>query len=135
MAVDLTKLVFHSNYPAFKNNREYTGTLSITGSTSGGTNTRTFDIALDTEPDLLDVIFNGNSNSPDARPDDAWFKNGEIWVPTNNAGGGNPSRWRLTYEVEGTTLTVTATYIQQFVTGETLTSTDFSYKIVDYSVF
>jgi hypothetical protein len=139
MSVDLTKLVFHSNYNAFKNNREYTGTLTISGTTSGGVNLKEFTVELDTAPDLLDISFQGNSDPVfdpfDPRPDDGWFKQGAVYVPTNNAGGGNPSKWTITTSLSGTTLTISATYIQQFTTAETLTSTNFSYKIVDYSVF
>lgn len=138
MAVDLTKIAFHSGYPAFKNNRVYTGTLTISGSSSPGTNTRTFNVALDEEPDLLDVLFNGPTNlitGEDPRPSNGWFRDGRVWVPTNNAGGGSPSPWVISYSISGTTLTILATYVQQFTPGETLTSTNFSYRIVDYSVF
>ena len=133
MAVDLTKLALHTGYPAFKNNREYTGTLTISGSTDDGANTRTFDIELDQEPDLLDITFNGNSDSGDSRPDDAEFKSGVIWVPSS--GSGNPQPWYLSYSVNGTTLTITASYLAQFIGAETLTSTPFTYRVADYSVF
>lgn len=138
MSVDLTKLAFHSGYPAFKNNREYTGTLTISGTTSGGANVQSFTVPLDQEPDLLDVQFNGPTDtvfSQDPRPSDGWFKNGSIWVRTNNAGGGDPSRFQISAEVSGRTLTIKATCLNTFTTSENLTSTDFSYKIVDYSVF
>ncbi len=132
---DLTKLIFASNYPAFKNKTVYEGTCTISGSTSGGLNTKTFTVTLAEEPDILDVRFNGNAAVSDPRPDDAWFKSGSISVATNNAGGGNPSSWLLSYSVSGTTVTITASYVQTFTTAETLTSTDFTYKIIDYSVF
>ncbi len=135
MSVDLTKLSLHSNYNAFKNTTEYTGTLTISGSTTGGVNTRSFDVTLFTDPDMLDISFNGNSAGTDQRPDDGWFKKGSIWVPTDNAGGGNPSMWTITTSLTGNVLTISAVYIQEFSTVEALTSTDFSYRIVDYSVF
>ena len=138
MSADLTKLILHSDYPAFKNNSIWTGTLTISGSTSGGTNVRTFTINLSRTPDMADIVFNGPTDlvfGSDPRPSAGWFKRGIVWVPTNNAGGGNPSAWVITSSVAGTVVTVTATYTQQFTTGETLTSTNFSYRIIDYSVF
>lgn len=136
MAVDLTKLVSHSDYPAFKNNSIYTGTCTISGTTSGGTNIKTFSVTLSQAPDLIDILFNGPSDASDARPSAGWFRKGYVYVPTNNAGGGNPSAWLITSSMaSSTTLTITATYVQQFSTPETLTSTNFSYRIVDYSIF
>ena len=129
---DITKLAFHSAYPAFKNNTIYTGTKTISGTTSGGLNTKTFIVTLDQEPDLLDIIFTGPSDG--TRPTGAWFKKGAVNVATNNAGGGNPSTWVINSSLNGTTLIITATYVQQFTTSESLTSTDFSYRVVDYSV-
>jgi hypothetical protein len=117
------------------NNTTYSGTLTISGSTASGTNTRTFTINLNSAPDLVDIMFNGPVYTGDPRSSGAWFKNGVIGVPTNNAGGGNPSAWVISSKVSGSTIVVTATYSQQFVTAETLTATNFSYKIVDYSVF
>lgn len=128
MTVDLTKLVMHSDYSLFKNNTIYTGTKTISGTTTAGTNTKTFDVTLSTAPDLLDIIFSGDGGT-------TWFKQGSVSVPTDNAGGGNPSSWRLTSSINGTTLTLRATYVQQFVTAEVLTATNFSYRVMDYSVF
>lgn len=138
MTVDLSKLVMHSNYPAFKNNNIFTGTLTIpAGNTAGGLNNRSFTINLSVTPDLTDIVFNGPANvgSFDPRPSGGWFKQGYIWVPTNNAGGGNPSGWKITTTISGTSVGVVATYVQQFTTVETLTATNFSYRIIDYSVF
>lgn len=135
MAIDLTKIAFHSGYPAFKNNQVYTGSFSITGSTTGGANVRTFDVTLDNVPDLLDVSFRGNSAASDPRPDAAWFHNGYIWVPTDNSQGGNPSNWYMSYAISGNTVTITASYLWTVSAGESLTTTPFDYKIVDYSVF
>lgn len=136
--VDLTKIAYYSKFPAFKNNKVYTGTLTISGSTTGGANVRTFNVALDSTPDLVDITFNGPTDTvfgSDPRPSNAWFKNGYVWVRTNSAGGGDPSSWLITSRLNGSLLTITATMLQTFATGETLTSTDFQYKLVDYSAF
>ena len=132
---DTTKASLYSPYRAFKNNAVYTGTFSITGTTVVGLNTRTFTRVLSTTPDMVDISFNGPTGGSDPRPAGGWFKQGFIWVATNNAGGGNPSSWRIYASINGTTLTVTAIYVQAFVTAEALTSTSFSYRVVDYSVF
>jgi len=132
--VDTSKLILYSPYNAFKNNNFYSGTLTISGSTAGGVNTKTFTVNLAIDPDMTDIVFYGPSDASDPRPNDGWFKQGRVWVPTNNAGGGNPSAWTITSSIVGTVLTVTATYIQQFTTAETLTATDFYYRLVDYSV-
>ena len=133
MAVNLTKLALHTGYPAFKNNKVYTGTLTITGNTNDGANTRTFNIALDTQPDLLDVTFRGNSSGGDNRPTAAEFKSGYVWVPSS--GFGSPQPWYISYSVGTNSVTVTATYLAQFIGAETVTDTNFTYRIVDYSVF
>ena len=131
---DLTKIVFHSQYPAFKNNRIYTGTLTISGSTNAGSNTRTFTVTLDKAPDLIDVVFNGPTDTvynSDPRPSTAWFKVGAVWTPTS--GFGTPAPWTINYRINGLTVVITANYVQQFTGSETITSTDFNYRIVDYS--
>lgn len=136
MTVDLTKLIMHSGYNAFKNSTIYTGTLTISGSTAAGTNIRTFIVGLNAVPDLTDISFNGPVSPYDTlRPANGWFKQGSIGVPTNNAGGGNPSGWTLYSSISGSNLIVTALYVQQFTTVEALTATDFSYRLIDYSVF
>lgn len=144
MTVDLTKLVFYSGAPAFKqNNVVQTGTFTISGSTVAGTNTQTFTASLLSVPDMVDIVFNGPTDTvggQDPRPVNGWFKQGAVWVPTNNAGGGNPAKWEIysslsSTGLSGATLTVTAVYVQQFTTIETMTSTNFFYRVIDYSVF
>jgi hypothetical protein len=138
---DLTKLQYHTGYNTFKNNAVYTGSYSITGSTAGGTNTRSFDITLARQPDIMDVIFNGATDTVfgnDPRPADGWFKKGAVWVRGDNAGAGYtnyPTPWVVYTSLSGLTLTVTLVYSQQFTPALTLTSTPIYYKIVDYSVF
>ena len=138
MTVDLTKLIMHSAYNAFKNNTIYTGTLTISGTNVEGTNVKTFTVNLSSIPDMTDIVFNGPTDTiggNDPRPAGGWFKRGSVWVPTDNAGGGNPSKWVITSSITGTVVTITATYVQQFTTSEVMTATDFSYRIIDYSIF
>lgn len=136
--IDLTKLQLHTGYDGFKNNAIYTGTLTISGATVEGTNTRTFTVTLNQTPDLTDIVFNGPTDTiggNDPRPSTGWFKRGSVWAITDNAGGGNPARWVITSSFSGVTVTITATYSKQFSTAEVMTSTDFSYRIIDYSAF
>lgn len=138
---DLTKLQYHTGYNTFKNNAVYTGNTSISGSTSGGTNTRTFDVTLARRPDIMDVIFNGATDtvfSSDPRPTAGWFKRGAVWVRGDNAGAGYtnyPTPWLVYTSLNGLVLTITMLYSQTFTPALTLTPTPLSYKIVDYSVF
>ena len=138
---DLTKLQSHTGYNTFKNNAVYTGSYSITGSTVGGVNTRTFDITLARQPDIMDVIFNGPTDTifaSDPRPADGWFKKGPVWVLGNNIPAGYtnyPTPWEVYTSLTGLVLTVTLLYAQQFSDSLTLTPTTLSYKIVDYSIF
>ena len=138
MTVDLTKLQLHTSYNAFKNNTISTGTLTIDGSTVEGTNTRTFIVTLDQAPDMTDIVFNGLTDiisGDDPRPSDGWFKRGAVYAPTDDAGGGNPAQWIINSSITGAVVTITALYSKQFTTAEVMTSTDFSYRIIDYSVF
>lgn len=125
-----TGLILFSKYPAFINNSVLIGKLTISGTTSAGTNTQTFNVDLGFSPDIIDIMFNGNSGS--SRPDAAWFRQGTIDV--GFTGPGN-SVWYLSGKVSGSTLVVTATYVQTFVGTETLTTTDFSYRVSDYTIF
>lgn len=135
MSADLTKLNLHSEYNAFKNNAILTGTCTISGNTSAGANVKTFLVDLGRTPDMVDIVFNGATGGGDPRPAGGWFHKGAISVATNNAGGGNPSSWKLHTSIAGGILTISAEYVQQFTTVETLTSTNFSYRVIDYSVF
>lgn len=135
---DVTKLLESSSNNAFKNNNVYTYTFTLSGSTSAGLNTETFTATLPTSPDMVDILFNGPTDTvygTDPRPSAGWFRQGYVWVVTNNAGGGNPSRWRVQATISGTTLTIIAQYVQQFTTSETLTSTNFSCRVIDFSIF
>jgi hypothetical protein len=136
---DLKKLLIHSAYPAFKNNEIYTGTLTISGTTVEGTNVKTFNVALNSTPDLVDIIFNGPAafgGVSDLRPADGWFKQGAIYVRGDGAGYANyPTPWVINSHLVGSQLTITAYFVQQFTTALTLTDTNFSYRLVDYSAF
>lgn len=138
---DLTKLILETSYDAFKNNREYEGTYSITGTTSPGTNVKTTVVSLLQIPDLTDVVFNGNTDTvfgSDPRPADGWFHQGAVWVRGDNAGAGYtnyPTPWSVYSSISGTSLTITMIYVQQFSAPLTLTPETLYYKLVDYSVF
>lgn len=138
---DLTKTILNTSTNAFKNSNIYTGSFTISGTTSPGLNSKTFQITLNAAPDLTDVQFNGPTAfgaGVDARPAGGWFKSGAIWVRGDDGGAGytnEPTSWRVYTAVNGTIMTVTLVYSQQFIANLVLTSTTFYYRVVDYSVF
>jgi hypothetical protein len=140
--LDLTKLQSHTGYNTFKNNAVYTGSTTISGVTTAGTNIRTFDVTLARRPDIMDVIFNGLTDASgfglDPRPNNGWFKKGAVWVRGDNAPAGftnYPTPWLVYTSLNGLTLTITMLYSHTFSDMLTLTTTTLNYKIVDYSVF
>lgn len=142
MSADLTKLILHSSYPAFKNNNVYTGSFTISGTQVTGANTKTFTVALDDVPDMVDVLFNGPdddafSPSTDPRPSDGWFSQGFVYVRGDNSGAGYnnyPTRWELFSSINGKTLTIYAVGLWTATPTLTLTNTVCYYRLVDYSV-
>lgn len=138
---ELEKTSYHTGYNAYKNNYVYTGSYSISGSTSSGANVKSFTVQLRAAPDLLEVTYNGPTDTvfgSDPRPADAWFKQGPVWVRGDNAGAGYtnyPTPWTVYSSISGDVLTITMIYIQQFSSSLTLTSTPMYYRIVDYSIF
>jgi len=138
---DLTKLQYHTGYNTFKNNAVYTGSYSLSGTTTAGTNTRQFNITLARQPDIMDVIFNGATDTvfaSDPRPAEGWYKKGAIWALGTDVPAGYtnyPTPWVVYTSLTGLTLTVTLLFSQQFIATLSLTPTPLSYKIVDYSVF
>lgn len=154
MSVDLTKLLLHTSYPAFKNNTVYTGSFNISGTVGAGANVVSATVALSVAPDLVDIIFNGQGedafgSTTDPRPSSAWFKDtggssgspdthNLVWVRGDNAPAffiDYPTPWSISSRILGTSLIITATYIQTFPDVLTLTSTPVYYRLVDYSVF
>ena len=128
MLVDLTKLILDSDYNSFKNNYIYTGTITISGTTSPGANVITHTVTLTSVPDMIDIVFGGPS----------WFKQGVITVlGTDIPNGYNnyPTNWVITSSINGVTLTITYTFIQQFIANLALTPVNFGYRLIDYSVF
>ena len=130
--IDLSLLILETSYDAFKNNNVYTGTLTFSGTTSAGTNLKTFTVNLDESPDIVDIIFNGPAETGGLRPNDGWFSQGVIEVPST---GPSPALFQMYASVTGSTLTITGAYVQATVATYTLTSTNFSYRLVDYSIF
>lgn len=141
--VDLTKLNMDGNQNAFKNNIIRTGSFSISGSSSaGGVDTRTNTVLLGRVPDLLQIVFNGPTDTSgldlDPRPSDAWFETGAVWVLGNNAGAGYtdyPLAFELSAAIVNDTAVISATNIKQFTDVLTLTAVTVYYRIIDYSVF
>lgn len=137
----LSRLILLSQKGAFKNNKIYTGSFNITGTTGGGHNTRSFTVPLEKVPDLVSAIFNGPTDTAfgsDPRPGDAWFKKGYIWTLGTDAGAGYvdyPVPWSVEITISGQNAIIKLTYIQQFVANLSLNSTPFYYRILDYSVF
>lgn len=138
---DLTKLIFLSRNPAFKNNAVYESAVTVGGSTVPGLNTREFTIPLSRVPDLVSAMFNGPTDTvfgSDPRPGNAWFKKGAIWVRGDNAGAGYnnyPVPFTVMARISGQNAIIRLEYVQQFSDGLTLTPTNLSYRIIDYSVF
>lgn len=138
---DLSKLVLLSEKGALKNNDIYTGTLQISGTATAGLNQRSFTVPLDQVPDLVSGLFNGPTDTAfgsDPRPGAAWFKKGAIWVLGTDAGAGYtdyPTPWSVELTISGANAIIKLTYIQQFVATLNLNNTNFSYRILDYSVF
>lgn len=138
---DLTKLSLYSETPAFKNLNQYVGSFSISGTTTGGVNTRTATVSLPFTPEIADVRFYGRGDQGfsigdfliDPRPSNTWFKEGRIFVRGDSGSFNNyPTMWSINYSINGNTIQITATYVQQFVETLTLTPETVQYKVVDY---
>lgn len=133
--LDYSNFIMHSDCSSFKNKRIYTGTFTISGSINPGLNERFFNITLDESPDFLDVIYNGPTDTvynSDPRPNNAWTKTRPVYVISNNAEGGNPQQFVITYSVVGNVITFRATNVWQSLGSEILTPTNVSYRIIDY---
>lgn len=114
----------------------WAGNFTINGNHSPGTNTKTFTVSLGVTPDLLDISFNGPADPTggDIRPANGWFKNGAVYEQTADGAGGFPV-WELTSTLNGSILTIKATYAQQHAGTYASTPTTFFYRVIDYSVF
>lgn len=143
---DPSKVLFDSTLPAFKNNDVYTGSFQISGLVGGGTNIISHAVTLPNAPDMTQILFNGPSDTAweglfgdfDPRPDGGWFTEGAVWVRGDNSGAGYddyPTAWTMSVKIVGSTVTITAEYVQTFSDTLTLTATTVNYRIVDYSVF
>lgn len=138
---DLAKTHYHTEYNAFKNDNIYTGSFSITGSTTAGLNVRSTQVTLREVPDLLNVAYNGDTDTvfaSDPRPDGGWFHRGSVWVLGTDVPAGYtnyPTPWSVYSSINGNVLTITLFFVQQFTATLALTPTPLDYRIVDYSVF
>lgn len=141
MEPDLTKLVSTTIRNAFKNNNVYEGTLNITGTTVAGLNIQEFTVPLGATPDLISALFNGPTDTDygsDPRPSTGWFKKGAIWVRGTDVPAGYVDYlfpFKVTMTISGQNAIIRLTSVQQFTATLALTSTPFSYRIIDYSVF
>lgn len=138
--LDRSKLLFDSSSPGFKNNNIYTGTGTISGGVGPGTTTITVTVPLTKTPDMVQALFNGPTDTvsgQDPRPSAAWFRNGYVWVLGNNSGAGYtnyPIPFKMNMFLNGSTATIQAITVSSISATLTLTSTPFSYRIIDYSV-
>lgn len=139
--IDLTKVLLDSGYPAFKNNTIYTGSFTISGTCPPGYSQSTYAVALSEQPDMWASLFNGPTDDlfgNDPRPASGWFRNGYIWVHGSNPGDGYPDYtipYNIGAQVFGSSIVIVASTVNQTATTFTLVSTNFSYRIIDYSVF
>lgn len=141
MAEDLNKLISTTTQNAFKNNAVYEGSVSITGTVTAGLNVKQYEVPLSKVPDLISALFNGPTDTiygSDPRPGTAWFKKGYVWVLGNNVPAGYvdyPVPFKVNMIMSGSIAIIKLTFVQQFTDALTLTSTNLSYRIIDYSVF
>lgn len=133
MAVDLSKLILYSQAPAFKNNVMISGSKAITGSLALGTNTRTYNITLPKDADIVDVIFKGPVlSSASRRSANAWFK--DDYIAVSITAGGPPLVARLSWKMTSArNLQLVATIQNPYNFTSSMISTTFYYRIVDYS--
>lgn len=136
MSVDLTSFILLSEYDAFKNNNVYTGTFNISGTFNAGTTILTYPVTLTSTPDMVDIVFNGPTDALyDIRPADGWFKKGLIWITGTGTLGVYTNAFEVYGVLNGSTLNITVTYVQQYLDPTTFPSTTCYYRLVDYSVF
>lgn len=141
MAIDLTKLQSTSLVPGFKNNDEYEGSFTISGTYSGQSMVITKVITLPDNTDIADILFQGRADggfdlpTGNPRPNSAWFKAGRVYARANGSGYSNYPMDYLVYgSISGNQLTLTAASARQFLGTLTISAEVVNYKIIDYSV-
>lgn len=138
---DRSKMQYYTEDNTYKNNAVYTGAVTISGTSTAGTNLKTFNVTLARQPDILDVMFNGATDTvfgSDPRPSNGWFKKGAVWALGTDVPAGYtnyPCPYEIYTSLSGLTLTINAIFSQQFIATLSITPTPINYKIVDYSVF
>lgn len=137
MAIDLTKLILHTGYDAFKNNNVYTNSFVIGGSYNGVTE-KTFNFTLSSAPDIADVQFSAASMQygPErpSPPANSFIDAGGVLVPAS-APISADMLFLVATELTGTTLTFRCFGVTTTSGSGTLTDTTVSWRLVDYSVF
>lgn len=138
---NISNFILNSDTDSFKINNEYSGTVAISGTVEGGINTRTFTIPLTTSPDLVDVYVNStltdgifSGGSWNTLPSGSWVKKGMIIVP-DDAGFGGTIFIFGSVVISDDIVYITLNSVQQYTGTYSLTSTNMSYKIIDYSIY
>lgn len=142
---DLSKLIFLSSIPSFMaENNVIAGSVTISGTTSGGFNIREWSIPIGVDADYYDVQFNGRTQGDpifggyaiEELRNTGWFRSG-YGVTTPSSGGGlgsnYPLTWTITGRIQGRNLIIRAEYGQQFTATMSVTPSPVYYRIVPYS--
>lgn len=140
---DLTKLVLHSSYDAFKNNNIYEGSFNIEGTLAFSEINKTISttVSIPQTPDTIDVLFKGQyiavPDDPNERDSDDWFY--DIGpVHTEDAVVGEDFEllniWYITWSREGDDVKINASTYRSFYAEQIITPTPVSYRVIDYSV-
>lgn len=146
--LDLQPFLVYSAYPSFKNvaNEAKTGSinLSTTPFSTSGSSLRTYTVALGSEIQIADVLFNGGtvldttsgSNAVlSKRPsDDMWYFAGDqFWQPATGASlGATDILWFVGWYIQGTDLKIFTWSNFQFIDTLTPSAMSISYLIVEY---
>lgn len=133
--VDLTKLVMHSAYPAFKNNNVFTDTFNISGTITGGVNLRSVTLNLPFTPDIADIVIGEGGEYSKEIGDSFYGASRIISIPGTGTitPGTINTPWAIGSRISGNSLIVTAYNIHQVDETVTLTSTPISVRVIDYS--
>ena len=122
--------ILNTDYKAFKNNGSYEYSFTISGTiATGGLSTRTYSFTLPETPDMVDVQFRGRTSG--SRPNTSWFTSGHVEVVAN----GTNWPFFLQARINGKTVTVTATTMNQTSSSYSITTTaTVGLRVLDYSI-
>jgi hypothetical protein len=133
--MDLTKLLLHSSYPAFKNNNVFTDSFNISGTITGGVNTRSVTLDLGFTPDIADIVIGEGGEYSKEIGDSFYGASRLISIPGTGTvtPGTIDTPWAIGTRISGSSLVVTAYNIHQVDETVTLTSTPITIRVIDYS--